>query len=436
MGKICSKCGYERKEADFAPDYECPMCGIIYDKLKSQNEDIIENEMENKNEMDTEKDLRPLVAIIFLPGLYICLFFSAVLSILAAVLLITILYWLFSFIHRIPVGIMALIAIGGLLGVFYSVRGGWRTIQKVVVRCHAVTVPKEQAPSLFAMIKELSTKMMTSMPDNIVLELGTNFFVTESKVITFDGEYKSRTLCLGAPMLHILSPSELKAIIAHELAHFTGEDTAYSRRFYPIYRGTSSALIDMAKVGSSESDNASWMSLALVIPMLVLRAYLGIFARIESGISRKRELRADYFAARASTSKVMASALVKAHVYGTLWHQVSEKWIVDTLNDGKVFHNISELFASTFLSEKSLLQEIAEASSMHLTHPIDSHPSLGERLTALREQLIDDLSTEGEMASSMFFDLKSLEEKLTEYETSLIAQYHPDVDRGKLQNRE
>ena len=43
MGKICSKCGYERKEADFAPDYECPMCGIIYDKFKNQNEDIIEN---------------------------------------------------------------------------------------------------------------------------------------------------------------------------------------------------------------------------------------------------------------------------------------------------------------------------------------------------------------------------------------------------------
>lgn len=44
MGKICPKCGYERKEADFAQDYECPMCGIIYDKFKNQNEDIIENE--------------------------------------------------------------------------------------------------------------------------------------------------------------------------------------------------------------------------------------------------------------------------------------------------------------------------------------------------------------------------------------------------------
>ncbi len=202
--------------------------------------------------MDSEKDLRPIIAMIFLPGLYICLFISAGLSVIAAGLIISLLYWLFSFVHRIPIGIMILIALGGLLGVFYSIRGGWRAIQKVVVRCHALTITKEQAPKLFELISNLCTKMNNSIPNNIVLELGINFFVTESKVIAFDGEYKSRTLCLSAPMMHVLNPDELKAIIAHELAHFTGYDTAYSKRFYPVYRGTSSALNDMANVGASK----------------------------------------------------------------------------------------------------------------------------------------------------------------------------------------
>lgn len=31
-GKVCPKCRYERKRTDTAPDYECPKCGIIYDK--------------------------------------------------------------------------------------------------------------------------------------------------------------------------------------------------------------------------------------------------------------------------------------------------------------------------------------------------------------------------------------------------------------------
>jgi Zn-dependent protease with chaperone function len=382
--------------------------------------------------METGKDLRPLVALVFLPGLYVCLIVSAVLSILAAGLMISILYWVFSYVGRIPVGIMGLIGIGGILGVFYSIKGGWRTIQKGVVRCHAVQITYDKAPMLFKMIEDLALEMKTAMPDNIVLELGSNFFVTESKVITFDGEYKSRTLCIGAPMLHILTPTELKAIVAHELAHFTGEDTVYSKRFYPIYRGTTSALIDMANVSESGNNDTSWMSLALIIPMWILNTYLNVFARIERRIGRQRELRADLVASQVSTSNVMASALIKAHVYGALWYQVSEKWIVDGLNEGKAFLNISELFANTFIPQKDLLKEVAQDSSTHISHPTDSHPSLNERLFALGEKIVDELSAEDETAVTLFIDLNSIEQHLTDYETSMVQQFNPNVDKNKV----
>ena len=32
---ICPKCGYERRPADTAPDYECPKCGIVYAKFNA-----------------------------------------------------------------------------------------------------------------------------------------------------------------------------------------------------------------------------------------------------------------------------------------------------------------------------------------------------------------------------------------------------------------
>ena len=32
MPTICPKCGYTRKKSDYAPDYECPACGIVYRK--------------------------------------------------------------------------------------------------------------------------------------------------------------------------------------------------------------------------------------------------------------------------------------------------------------------------------------------------------------------------------------------------------------------
>lgn len=401
--------------------------------LKAREEEPQQEPITVKPFKDSEKDIRPLVALIFLPGLYFCLFLSAVVSLLGAGLFLYIAYELFSIIHRIPIGIMVLIAIGGILGVGISVRSGWVAIKKAVVRSHALTITKEQAPKLFEMVLKLCHEMQASTPNNIILELGTNFFVTDAKAITFDGQYDSRTLCISAPLLHALNLEELKAIIAHELAHFTGEDLVYSRRFYPVYRGTSTALNDMANVGSSGSEHSGWMILALIVPMWILRSYLEVFARIERRISRRRELRADSLGAKVSSTSTMASALVKVYTYGALWGQHSEEWIVEALNEGKVFSNISNLFVQVFAPEESLLKQIVQDSSSRLTHPTDTHPSLKDRLSALGEEPLLKLETEGERAAGLFPDLTTLEEKLTQIETSLVAQYHPGVDREKLQ---
>ncbi len=36
MGRICKKCGYERQDGDFAPEYECPKCGAVYAKVEAR----------------------------------------------------------------------------------------------------------------------------------------------------------------------------------------------------------------------------------------------------------------------------------------------------------------------------------------------------------------------------------------------------------------
>jgi len=226
---------------------------------------------------------------------------------------------------------------------------------------------------------------------------------------------------------------ELKAVLAHELAHFTGYDTIYSRLFYPVYRGTMTAINGMENVGSSGSVNSALMNIALIIPMRILRSYLKIFSGIERGINQRRELRADSLGAKVSSKFTMASALVKVYTYGALWGQHSEEWIVEALNEGKVFSNISNLFVQVFAPEESLLKQIVQDSSSRLTHPTDTHPSLKDRLSALGEEPLLKLETEGGRAASLFSDLSTLEEKLTQIETSLAAKYHPGVDREKLQ---
>lgn len=36
MGKVCIRCGYERKEVESTPASECPSCGVIYERAEAQ----------------------------------------------------------------------------------------------------------------------------------------------------------------------------------------------------------------------------------------------------------------------------------------------------------------------------------------------------------------------------------------------------------------
>ncbi|HWR81679.1 MAG TPA: hypothetical protein VN285_00090 [Candidatus Deferrimicrobium sp.] len=110
-----------------------------------------------------------------------------------------------------------------------------------------------------------------------------------------------------------------------------------------------------------------------------------------------------------------------------------EQWIVDALNEGKAFTNISHLLMQVFTPEESLLKQIVEVSSSRLTHPTDTHPSLKDRLSALREEGVLKVGLEGKSAATSFPAIAILEEQLTQIETSLVAQFHPGVDKEKLQ---
>ena len=33
---LCPKCHYKRNKNDYAPEYECPNCGIVYEKYKGE----------------------------------------------------------------------------------------------------------------------------------------------------------------------------------------------------------------------------------------------------------------------------------------------------------------------------------------------------------------------------------------------------------------
>ena len=96
------------------------------------------------------------------------------------------------------------------------------------------TVSEQRGPYLWKHIRDLASKIDALPPQNIIVGLDNSFFVIEAAVKCFNGLIKGRTLYLSLPLCRILSEVELRAIVGHELGHFKGDDTRYSRRFAPI----------------------------------------------------------------------------------------------------------------------------------------------------------------------------------------------------------
>ena len=65
--------------------------------------------------------------------------------------------------------------------------------------------------------------------------------MTRSSMQTLDEKVLSgRILGRGAPLLYELDTWELKSILAHEFAHFTGKETLYAKRVPPVFHTTTS----------------------------------------------------------------------------------------------------------------------------------------------------------------------------------------------------
>ena len=139
----------------------------------------------------------------------------------------------------------------------------------------------------------------TEPPVNIIAGITPTFFVTETPVLAGEKDFQGRSLYLSVPLCRTLTENELKSIIGHELAHFHGQDTEFSRRFYPLYRRGANTL----QVVSDTARSVGGGGWALVPAIWLLSLYLESFSTAEAQISREREIAADAIGAGISGAR-------------------------------------------------------------------------------------------------------------------------------------
>src|SRR5215475_778008 len=394
---------------------------------------------------------RLLVAVVFSTLVKLSILFTVVLVLIDALIFIFSLYWTFALtISQIPIGLLAAVGLGAIvaaLGLLRSIFGLGRRLELTIT---GKKLDLSDSDGLIGSIGSIATKMGARPPDHIVVGLDPAFFVTSANIIVV-GEPKKltgETLYLSAPLLRILKPDELTAVVAHELGHFVGRDTLYSRRFAPIYAQITHSLDRLSNIESA-SDIAKLPGLAL------LSILMTIFASKERTIGRTRELEADKKAASIAPPAALISALVKIGLVAHRWGELREANI-DALNKGMFPNNLCQTFADSILTmtdhDEALSRMLLVLENERVSHPTDTHPTNAERATNLNvdidavvnasfSELREHLQSTGSHILS-----QALEEKLTNSEQRLLLELglaqlpsRPDVggdERPKTTNTE
>lgn len=236
------------------------------------------------------------------------------------------------------------------------------------------------APGLWARLRELARRTGTSVPDHVVVGLTEGFFVTSGDLrLQPSGELlQGRTLYVPLPHLAMLDAEETGAIIGHELGHFSGEDTEYSRRFVPIYAGVERSL---AAVAGSEGD--SRINMMFTRPALTLGLFfMQQFDHAVHHWSRRREFAADAAGAGATSASAAASALLRSSaVYPRIHEALLAASQPPTRPDRDLLAEILEGAAERGLEDPTRHLEDRQP------HPTDTHPPDSQRIAALGESV-------------------------------------------------
>jgi heat shock protein HtpX len=259
-----------------------------------------------------------------------------------------------------------------LLAIYAIVRGIVPRRQKFVEPGPRLA-PDEQ-PELFEEIRRTAEATDSAMPEDVYLAPDVNAGVAH--VGGFVGIGARPIMILGLPLIAVLNVSELRGVIAHEFGHYVGGETKLAPLIYRTRDAIGRTVFGLAT-------STQGFQQLLSFPFLW---YGRLYLRATQAVSRRQELDADRMAARIAGGTSMESGLVKTHAAGLAFDPYLNE-LGPVLSSGSL-PPVAEGF-SRFLEgseTRTALDRVHEEEARHGTSdPYDSHPSLRQRLDALKD---------------------------------------------------
>ena len=228
-------------------------------------------------------------------------------------------------------------------------------------------VEAHEAPALWTRIRDFAGRLGTAPPAQIVAGIDANFYVTEMPLAVNGATTQGRTLFVSLPLLRQLEADEANAVLAHELGHFSGGDTANSAALRPKIAQYDYYNAHLRHGGVAAV--ASWLlDLYRVIVEIALQRS-----------SREREFAADTVAAKLTSPAAVVRALVKVSAYAQYRHRVEHGLFAHDARHADEI-GIAQRVAMG-LAAFGQSPEFADAMrAADVPHPFDSHPPLAQRM--------------------------------------------------------
>lgn len=236
-------------------------------------------------------------------------------------------------------------------------------------RMPGVVVAEREQPRLWAEVHAAARYVGTRAPDEIRIGPVCNAGVVE------DARWMGlvagwRSLYLGAPLLVGLTELQLRAVLGHELGHYSGRHT---RLIATTYRGQ---VVIARVVRHVRFTYAGWLF------WLYGRLYLTVAA----SVNRRQELEADRHAAELAGANTLLAALRRLRFLGGAWVLFTREFVdlgsEQGLRPRDVYTGYQVFLQQTARRDLTALRAIADRGS-DATSRYDTHPTLARREAAL-----------------------------------------------------
>lgn len=238
-------------------------------------------------------------------------------------------------------------------------------------------VSKRDAPELFAMIEELRRKLGSPRFHHVLITDDFNAGVIQDPRLGIFGWYRNY-LRIGLPLAKALSVEQFKAVLAHEFGHLAKGHGAMSNWIYG-QRLRWSRLMDALE------EVESW---GIVLFRPFLRWYAPYFNAYSYPLARANEFEADATSAKLVSPGVAAQALTAVNVVASYleeryWPRIHKQ--ADNLPQ-PAFAPYSSMGRLASDMEPDSIHKWLKQALARKTTLDDTHPSLTERLDALKEK--------------------------------------------------